>query len=82
MSIFLLLHNVGMMLGTNKANRARDEAMSVLNELHKTWDEEMNYELELSRCGRNHYILCISCIDDILDIIWLSLDTSRWKEDI
>ena len=52
-----------MMIGTNKANRDKDEGMSMLNLLHETWDEEMLCEMELFLCGKNHF-LCISCIDD------------------
>ena len=62
--LLLLLHNVGMMLGSNKANRAKDEGMSMLNILHKAWDEEMYCEMELFLCGRSHFVLCISCIND------------------
>ena len=60
----LLLHNVGMMLGSNKANRAKDESISILNQIHKAWDEEMYCEMELILCGKSHFILCISCIND------------------
>ena len=63
-SLFLLLHDVGMMLGSNKANRAKDEGMSMLNILYKTWDEEMLCETGLFLCVKNHFNLCISCIDD------------------
>ena len=63
-SLFLLLHNVRMILGTNKANRAEDEGMSMLNLIHKAWDEEMYCEMELFLSERNYFILCISCIHD------------------
>ena len=64
MSLFLLLHNVGVVLGTNKPNRDKGEGMSMLNVLHETWDEEMYCEMELFLCGENHFILCISYVDD------------------
>ena len=64
MPLFLLLHNVGMMIETNKVNKARDEGMSMLNLRHKTWDEEMLCEMGLFLCGNNPFILCISCIND------------------
>ena len=64
-SLFLLFHNVGLMLGSNKANRAKDEGMSMLNVLHKTWDEELLCEMGLFLCEKNHFVLCISCIDDV-----------------
>ena len=59
-----ILHNFGMILGSNKANKAKDESMSMLNQIHEAWDEEMYCELELFLYGKNHFILCISCIDD------------------
>ena len=63
MSLFLLLHNVGIIHGTNKANRDKGEGMSMLNVPHETWDEEMLCEMELLICGKSN-LLCISCIDD------------------
>ena len=63
-SLFLLLNYVGMMLGFNKANRAKDEGMSMLNQLHKSCDEEMYCRMELFIYGEDHFILCISCMDD------------------
>ena len=58
----LILRNFGMMLGSNKANRAKDEIISML--IHKAWDGEMYCEMELFLCGKGHFILCISCNDD------------------
>ena len=63
-SLFLLLHNFGVMLGSKKANMAKDEGMSMLNLLHETWDEEILCEMGLFLCEKNHFFLCISCIDD------------------
>ena len=52
------------MLGSNKANRAKDESISMLNQIHKAWDEEMYCEMDFFLCGKSHFILCMSCIDD------------------
>ena len=62
MSLFILLYNFGMMLRSNKANRAKNEGMKSLFLLHVAWDGGILCELELSFCGRNHLSLCISCI--------------------
>ena len=76
MYLFLILHNVGMMLGSNKANRAKDEGVSMLNILYKTWDEEMIFEMRLFLCGKNHFIYVSHVLMMMLEIIWLSLSTS------
>ena len=36
----------------------------MLNQIHKTWDEEMYCEMEIFLCGKSYFILCISCIND------------------
>ena len=64
LSLCILLDDVGMMLESSKANRAKDEGMSMLNVLHETWDDEMLCEMGLFLCGKGYFILCISCIDD------------------
>ena len=61
-SLLLLLYNVGMMLRSNKANKAKDGGMKNLFLLHVAWDGGLLCELELSSCGKNHLSLCISCI--------------------
>ena len=60
----LILRNFGMMLGSNKANRAKDESISMLNQILKAWNGGMYCEMELFICRKRHFILCISCIDD------------------
>ena len=60
----LLLHNTGMILGSNKANRDKYESIAMLNQIHKAWDGEMYCEMELFRYGKRQFILCISCIND------------------
>ena len=60
----LLFHNVGMMLGSNKANKAKNVSIKMLNQIHETWDGEMCCVMELFLCGKRYFILCISCIDD------------------
>ena len=54
--LLLILHNFGKMLGSNKANRDKDEIISMLNQIHKAWDEEMYYEMEIFLCGKSHFI--------------------------
>ena len=60
----LLLHNVGMILGYSKANRAKNESIKMLNQIHETWDEGMYCMMKLFLCEKGHFILCISCIND------------------
>ena len=60
----LLLHYIEMMLGSNKANKAKYESISMLNLIHETWDEDMYCVMELFLCEKNHLILCTACIDD------------------
>ena len=44
----LLFHNVGMMkFGSNKANRAKNESITMLSLIHETWDGEMYCVMEL-----------------------------------
>ena len=64
MSLLLLFHNVGIMLGSNKANMDKVESMERHSLLHEAWDGEMFCELGLSFCLMNHLISCISCIHD------------------
>ena len=39
--------------------------MTMLNQIHKAWDEEMYYVMELFLYGESYFILCISCIEDV-----------------
>ena len=64
MSLLLSFHSVDMMLGANKANRANDQSMERCNLLYVTWVGEIFHELGLSTLGMNHFILCISCIEE------------------
>ena len=51
-SSLLLLHNLGMMeFGSNKANMAKYESISMLNLIHETWDEDMYGMMKLFPCG-------------------------------
>ena len=61
----LLLHNAEMMeFGSNKANRAKNESITMLNQVHKTWDGGMYCMMKLFLCGKSYFILCLSCIYD------------------
>ena len=66
MSLLLILHIVGMILGSNKGNGAKDGSMERYNLLHIAWDGEIFYDKELSTLGKNHFISCISCIYEFL----------------
>ena len=76
MSLFLLLHNVVMMLESNKANRAEDKGISMLNVLHETWEVEILCEMGLSFVRRTTLFYVSHVLMMMLDIIWLSLGTS------
>ena len=74
----LLLHNIGMILRSNKANKAKNEGMSILYLLYETWDEEILCEMRLFLCEKKNFILCISCIDDdvgqLIVVTWYFLE--------
>ena len=57
--------NAGMMeFGSNKANRANNKGITVLNQIHETWERGMFCMMELFLHGRSYFILCLSCVYD------------------
>ena len=46
------------------ANMANDEGIDVCNLLYVSWVGEIVHELGISTMGMNHFILCISCIEE------------------
>ena len=65
MSLLLVFHFDDVMLGPKKANGVNDESIERCNLLYVTWVGEIFHELGLSTLGRNHFISCISCIEEI-----------------
>ena len=64
MSLLLVFHYDDVMLDSYMANMANDEGIDVRNLLYVSWVGEIVHELGLSIFGMNHFILCISCIEE------------------
>ena len=64
MSLLLVFHYVDVMFGSCMANRANDESNDRCNLLYVSWVGDIIHELGLSTLGRNHFISCISCIEE------------------
>ena len=81
MSLLLVFHYVDVMFGSYMANRANDEGIDRCNILYVSWAGEIVHELVLSTLGRNHFISCISCIDEIIGhhfvSTWRFIDEER-----
>ena len=65
MSLLLVFHYVDVMFGSYMANRANNESIDRCNLLYVSWVGEIVHELGLSTLGMNHFILCISCVEEI-----------------
>ena len=57
MSLLLIFNIFGMMLGSNKVNKAKDGSMKRSNLLHVAWDGEIVYDGGISTLGRDHFPL-------------------------
>ena len=69
-SFILLLHNFGMMkFGSNKANRAKNEGITMLNQVLETWDEGMYCMMKLFLCGNSYFIYVSHVFMMMFDII-------------
>ena len=64
MSLLLVFHYDEVMFDSYMANMANDEGIDVCNILYVSLVGEIVHELGLSILGMNHFILCISCIED------------------
>ena len=64
MSLLLVFHYVDVMFDSYLANMDNDEGIDICNILYVSWVGEIVHELGLSTLGMNHFILCISCIEE------------------
>ena len=64
MSLLLIFHYVDVMFGSYMANRANDVSIDRCNLLYVSCVGETVHEFGLSTLGMNHFILCISCIEE------------------
>ena len=65
MSLLLVFHYVDVMFDSYMANRANDVNIDRCNLLYMTWVGQIVHELGVSTLGRNHFISCISCIEEM-----------------
>ena len=64
MSLLLVLNCVDVMFGSYMAKMANDESTDRCNLLYVSWVGEIVHELGHSTLGMNHFILCISYIEE------------------
>ena len=65
MSLLLDFHYDDVMFDSYMDNMANDEDIELCNLLYVSWVGDIVHELGLSTFGMNHFILCISCVEDI-----------------
>ena len=64
MSLLLVFHYDDVMFDSYIANRANYVSIDTCNLLYVSWVGEIVHNLGLSTLGMNHFILCISCIEE------------------